>query len=415
MAAQRRPPTPDRVAPADSSPGTRKRAADKPVKPTIPPASVHEAVEAVEPVRSRPAPFELRSLLWLTVAVLVAFAGLAVFRVAGHALTQVAMGVILALALDPLVLAASTRFNVNRTRAVAIVASSFGALLVTLIVFVGPPATRQASQFGKQLPVTITQFEEFPVIGTQLKRFELRQTVEDWVNKLPDRFDAETVQVAATRVLSDTFSIVVVACLVVGALLDGPRLLALIRSPFRKRPDVSERVDWIGRVVSLTLGQYFGGSLTVATLMGLFVLIVGLVLTIPLAPLAALWAAFTDLIPQVGGFLGGSFFIVLALTKGPGTALIAAGLFVVYMNLENHVISPAIVGESVDLTPATTMVAAFVGGAVAGLPGSLVATPLVGATKRLYLELRTGKRTEIPTKKSWKERFTQLRNRLFKP
>ena len=111
-----------------------------------------------------------------------------------------------------------------------------------------------------------------------------------------------------------------------------------------------------------TLGRYFGGSITVAILMGLYVLALGLVLGIPLAPLAAIWAMLTDLIPQVGGFLGGSFFVLLATTQGVTTALIAAVGFVLYMNLENHVIQPAIVGRSVDLTPPTTMVAAFVGG-----------------------------------------------------
>jgi predicted PurR-regulated permease PerM len=96
----------------------------------------------------------------------------------------------------------------------------------------------------------------------------------------------------------------------------------------------------------------------------------------------------TSLIPQVGGFLGGSFFVLMALTQGVTTALIAAGAFVVYMNLENHVIQPAIVGRSVDLAPPTTMVAAFVGAAIAGVPGALVATPLVGAVKAIYLEAR---------------------------
>ncbi|MGI9051071.1 MAG: hypothetical protein ACR2HQ_00190, partial [Ilumatobacteraceae bacterium] len=40
------------------------------------------------------------------------------------------------------------------------------------------------------------------------------------------------------------------------------------------------------------------------------------------------------------------------------------------------------------LTPPTTMIAAFVGAAVAGVPGALVATPLAGATKAIYLEAR---------------------------
>ena len=34
------------------------------------------------------------------------------------------------------------------------------------------------------------------------------------------------------------------------------------------------------------------------------------------------------------------------------------------------------------------MVAAFVGAAVAGVPGALVATPLIGAAKAIYLEAR---------------------------
>lgn len=355
---------------------------------------------------------DLKSTVWLTVAVLAAFAVLAVLRNAGPALTQVAVGVILALALDPLVVATGHRLGLTRSRAVAVVAAVFATAAVALVVLVGPPATRQASQFGKQLPATLTEFEKFPVIGPQLRQYELRRNVDTWVAELPSRFNAESVQTAATRLLSNVMSIVVVGCIVVGALLDGPRLLALIRSMFRTRPILLERVDRVGRVVSMTLGQYFGGSLTVATLMGLFVLIVGLALSIPLAPLAALWAALTDLIPQVGGFLGGSFLVVLALTKGPTTAVIAAGLFLVYMNIENHLISPAIVGDSVDLTPATTMVAAFIGGAVAGIPGSLVATPLVGAAKRLYFELRTGRATPIPVKSGWSQRIRSLARKV---
>jgi predicted PurR-regulated permease PerM len=61
------------------------------------------------------------------------------------------------------------------------------------------------------------------------------------------------------------------------------------------------------------------------------------------------------------------------------------------MNLENHVISPAIVGQAVDVTPPTTMLAAFIGGAAGGVPGALIATPLVGAVKQLYMQLRWGK------------------------
>jgi len=120
----------------------------------------------------------------------------------------------------------------------------------------------------------------------------------------------------------------------------------------------------------------------------------------------------TDLIPQVGGALGGAFFVLLAATKSVPVAIAAGALFVVYLNIENHVIQPAIVGKSVDLTPPTTMVAAFVGGAVGGIPGALVATPLVGAAKQLILEAR-GRRPPEPDVVARDERgvFRELRNR----
>jgi hypothetical protein len=61
---------------------------------------------------------------------------------------------------------------------------------------------------------------------------------------------------------------------------------------------------------------------------------------------------------------------------------------VAYQNLENHVIQPAIVGRAVNLSPPATMLAALVGGAAAGVPGALVATPLLGAVKAIYLDAR---------------------------
>jgi predicted PurR-regulated permease PerM len=126
----------------------------------------------------------------------------------------------------------------------------------------------------------------------------------------------------------------------------------------------------------------------VAVLNGMVILTTGLVLGVPLAPIAGLWSMLTNFIPQIGGFLGGSFFILLALTKSPLTALIAAAVFLGYQQFENNVIQPAVVGSAVNLTPPATMLAALIGGAAAGVPGALVATPLMGAAKALYLDRR---------------------------
>jgi predicted PurR-regulated permease PerM len=58
------------------------------------------------------------------------------------------------------------------------------------------------------------------------------------------------------------------------------------------------------------------------------------------------------------------------------------------------------------------MLAAIIGGAAAGVPGALVATPLVGASKSLYLELRWGKIPEVRARPSLWAQAKKLAGRV---
>lgn len=327
-----------------------------------------------------------RTFAWIVLAVLGALAVLALVGNTTTMLTRIGIGLLIALALDPLVDKLQQRFSMRRGFAVAVVAVGIASLATLLVLVLGPRAVAEARQFSEQLPETVDQLEDLPLLGGWLRDNEVGDRVEQWVRELPDQFTDERVAEIASTLVSGVAGVAMVTVLAIAVLIDGQDLLARFRRllPTQRR----QQADAIGDITYRTLGRYFGGSITVAVLMGLYVLALGLVLGIPLAPLAALWAMLTDLIPQVGGFLGGSFLVLLAVTQGVTTAIIAGVAFVVYMNLENHVIQPAIVGRSVDLTPPTTMVAAFIGGAVAGIPGALVATPFVGAAKAVYLEAR---------------------------
>jgi predicted PurR-regulated permease PerM len=127
---------------------------------------------------------------------------------------------------------------------------------------------------------------------------------------------------------------------------------------------------------------------------GLFVLTVGLVLKVPITPLAAVWVAMWDLVPQIGGAMGGIPFVLLAFTRGAGTGLACAVIFILYLQIENHILSPLLVGQAVKLSPPATMTAALIGVSAGGVVGALVAVPLVGASKAIYLELRPARDAE---------------------
>ena len=335
-----------------------------------------------------------KSFAYIVIAVLAALAATATLRHSETMLTRISIGILIALALDPVVSSVERRFNGRRGLAAAIVALLVLGAAALLVGVLGPRAVAEIRQFSEQFPETVGQLEQLPVVGGWIADQNLQARAEDWVSELPEQFTDERLESTAERLVTGLASVAIVTVVAISVLIDGENLVHRFRRLLR--PTRRAQADEVGRVVYRTIGRYIGGSVTVAVMMGLYVMTVGLILGVPLVPLAAIWAMLTDLIPQVGGFLGGAFFVLLAATESVPVAIAAAALFVVYMNLENHVIQPAIVGKSVDLTPPTTMVAAFVGGAVGGIPGALVATPLVGAAKQLILEARGRRGPEPP-------------------
>jgi predicted PurR-regulated permease PerM len=328
------------------------------------------------------------TFVYIVAGLLLTAAVFAIFRSASDILTKIGIGALLALALDPLVGTVRRRLDSTRTRAVLLVMGGVIALLIALVVVMGPRAADQAESLTRDLPTTVEQFYDLPVVGGWLERNDAAENVQRTVEDLPGEISDETIGSTVNSVVGSTLAAVIVVAVALAVMLDGERLVARFRQVLPDRWE--DRADQVGRVLYVATARYFGGSLAVAGLMGIFVLALCLIFKVPLAPLAAVWATLTDLIPQVGGLLGGVLLGVLALTQGPVVFVVVVALYVVYMNLENHVISPAIVGPAVDVTPPTTMLAALIGGAAAGVPGALVATPLVGAVKQLYMHVRWG-------------------------
>jgi predicted PurR-regulated permease PerM len=345
------------------------------------------------PTDSDPRPELVLDIDWRTVAVglgtVLALTGLVgIVRAAPRTMTWLVIGGLLALALDPLVNRVEQQLSSRRGPALLIVLAGFGTAVALLAIVLGPETVRQARTLSDDIPAVAADLADLPVIGPTLENQDIPNRVEGWLNDLPDNVAGETTSIesAARSAANGLIAAGATLLIAVTLLLDGERLIRALRRlvpPSRRR-----RADELGSLTYEIVGRYFAGSVFVATLHGVYVLIVGLALGVPLAPLLAVWAAVFNLVPQIGGAVGGIPFVLLAFTQGAGTGALAAVLFLVYMNFENHVLQPVIIGEAVDLSAPTTMVAAIVGVSVAGVPGALVAVPLVGVSKAFYLEAR---------------------------
>ena len=329
---------------------------------------------------------DLWSFVALAGAAALALVLFAINSAASEVLTGIGVGVLLGVALSPVVSATQRRWGTTRGSAVAIVGAALTVAVAVVVLLVAPAAIQQSREFSEELPSTVREFYSWPIVGPRLDEADAATKVEEWIEDAPARVDDATLADVGERLLGGVLSAVVVLITALGVLIDGEIVVRRFRVlvPARERG----RADRLGRIIYATFGSYFAGSLFVAALAGLVTLSTGLLLGVPLAPVAGLWTMLTNLIPQIGGFLGGGFFVLLAITQGPIQAAVAFLVIVAYQNLENHVIQPAIVGRAVNLSPPATMLAALVGGAAAGVPGALVATPLFAASKAVYLDSR---------------------------
>jgi len=328
------------------------------------------------------------SAIPLAIAVAVLAVSVWFVRSIPRTLTALAIATLLALALNPLVEGLKRRTGWHRRTAAGTVLITAALLAVVVVALITGPTIREVRDFNKQIPSTVKDLGTLPIIGSRLRDANASQKVQDWLNNAPEHLSANSkpIEHAVGAIADGVAAALFTVLLAITLLLDGEEIVNAIRRLIPS--DRREHADHLGRLVYNIIGRYIAGTIFVAVLAGVVMLTGALILGVPLAPLIAVWVAITNPIPQVGGFLGGAVFVLLALTQGAVIAVVALIIFLTYQQLENHVLQPVIIGRAVRLSPPATMVAALVGVSAAGLVGGLFAVPILGATKAIYLSTR---------------------------
>lgn len=135
--------------------------------------------------------------------------------------------------------------------------------------------------------------------------------------------------------------------------------------------------------------------------LGIALAIVLKVMGVKYAIVLGLFAALMNYVPYLGQVIGGGVPVVLTLgqTGSLGGALIVAAAFIGLMGLEGYVVTPFVMGKSLDLNGTTVLIACLFWGFLWGLVGLILAMPITASLK-LILE-------EIPDLKPWAELMSQ--------
>ncbi|MEY2473459.1 MAG: hypothetical protein QOK28_2788 [Actinomycetota bacterium] len=338
---------------------------------------------------------EPTTLAAVAAAFLALVALIALVGSAPRTVTAFGIALILSIALDPVVTRLAVRLRARRGVAVGVLAMAATVAAVAASALIAPPTYHQANHLKGDIPHVVKSMTKLPFVGHRLEKAGVPAKTRKWIEGLPKRLSGDTTPLrdAAGTAFNGITALLLVLLFTAALLIDGPFLIDHIARALPPKP--RESASKAAIAARDVVGRYVAGSLAVAGIAGLFTLIVGLVLRVPLAPLLAVWVSLWDLVPQIGGAMGGVPFVLLAFTHSPLTGVLCALLFVMYLQIENNVVQPLLVGRAVQLSPPATMAAALIGVSAGGVVGALLAVPFTGAAKAIYLE----RRGEITIKK----------------
>lgn len=281
---------------------------------------------------------------------------------------------LIAVALSPIV-AALERLRVPRGRAVGLLAAGVLAAGSAFAFFVLPPLMAQGAQLWKNMPALRASLSRSLDKGglparVVLPLFDLPHSaeVDAWLAR-PLAWGPPAIEAAAAGV--------VVVVLSLYLLLDGRKVVAwlLAYAPRAHRRKMGDMVPELFAVVQ----AYATGQLITSALFGA-VAFGGLAAAgVPGALPLALIAAICDVIPVAGIVVVTSLATLSALTVSPSTALTVFGFFVGYHLFEAYLLIPRLYGRQMQLSTLTVLFAILAGGTLGGIPGAILALPLVAA------------------------------------
>lgn len=139
-----------------------------------------------------------------------------------------------------------------------------------------------------------------------------------------------------------------------------------------------EGVAGAGPRAWVTLTGYVRGTVIVALIDAIFIGVGIYILDVPMAVPLAVFIFIFAFIPIVGAVLSGALAVLVGLvTNGPLTGLLVLGVVLLVQQIESHVLQPFILGRLVRVHPLAVVLAVTGGSLIAGIPGAVVAVPLV--------------------------------------
>jgi predicted PurR-regulated permease PerM len=324
-------------------------------------------------------------VLGVTILVLII---LALGYLAWHVITWILIAVFLAAALNPAVQYLEAR-GFRRGLAAGLVFLAALVAMTGLGFLVIPPLVDQVQKFIEAVPDLIADitagrgplgFLERDYGITERVRTAIEERGAGGVLGL-----TEPAVAVARSVVTAVVGVVTVAFLTFFMLLEGPRTVDRFLSALP--PSTATRWRRVGGDIYRTIGGYVTGNLLISLIAGVSSTVVLFAVGSDYAVALGLVVALLDLVPLAGATIAAVIVSLVVLVElGWVHAVIVGVFFVVYQQVENHLLQPLIYGRTVQLSPLAVLIAVLIGAELAGVLGALAAIPVAGSLQAIGRE-----------------------------
>ena len=341
--------------------------------------------------------FRPRTIVVVLGIILAAVVMIEIVQVARGVLVWILIAVFLALALNPAV--TWLQEHGLRRRSLAVLITFLGTILA--IVAVGatfvPTLIDQVNEFIDALPGYVEDLTAGEGrLGFLEREYQITQRVREAVSEggASRVLGLSGTALAITKgVVTAVIATVTIAFLTLFMLLEGPAWVERFYSllPAEKQP----RWRAIGNDIYRTIGGYVTGNLTISLIAGVVSTSVLLIVGVPFAVALGLLVAILDLIPLAGATIAAVLVTTVAFLDATTSGVIVLVFFVLYQQLENHVLQPIVYGRTVQLSPLAVLIAVLIGAELAGVIGALAAIPVAGTIQVILVDWLRHRRGEV--------------------
>ena len=341
--------------------------------------------------------FRPRAILVVLGIILAAAAILALLYLAWHIITWILVALFLTLALNPAVEFFQRRGlgrSVSSLIVFILALTGFAALGALLI----PPLVDQIEEFVDAVPGFVEDLTAGRgPLGFLQDEYQIVDRVEEAIEDqgAGGILGVTNVGLAVARgVVAFVVGVATIAFLTIFMLIEGPRLVTRFEGSLPE--NMKPRWERVSRDIYRTVGGYVGGNLLISLIAGIGAAILLFAVGSSYAIALAVVVAILDLIPLAGATLAAIIVATVSFIElGWVKALIVVVFFVLYQQLENHILQPVIYGHTVQLSPLTVLIAILIGAELLGILGALAAIPVAGIIQAIFREIVRWRRESI--------------------